>query len=89
MGPYYVTGTKEENKIVCFQDAKIGNSRPFYIAQVEPLNVAHLFFANLCQALSHFSSPSKSNESLAQLTEVIDPLNSRASSKEMTEDKKV
>ncbi len=78
-------------KLVYVQDAKVGAARPFNIAQVKrcfiPTDVAQALFVDMHNGLS-FSASDEEEEIIVHLTEIIDPNDPRASSKQMSQAKR-
>eukprot|EP00171_Calliarthron_tuberculosum_P003694 IDg3694t1 len=86
---YYQPG--DQKKIVYVQDVKVGNARPFNVAQVKrylpPSETAHTFFQDIHRGLQYFASEKVKCDDL-YLTEILDPSDSRATSSQMSEAKR-
>lgn len=89
VGPFIVDMFCPEKKIVYVRDAKIGNARPFNIAQVkryyEPEMLSRLFFLDLKDA---FDSYRTRDDDDIFFTEIINANYPRSTSVEMTQAKK-
>ena len=88
VGPFTITAVDEEKKQVFIQDSRVGQSRPFNIAQVkryhQPEQLAETFMADLRNSLQYFQSPEDDD---VYLTEIIPNRDERATSVEMREAK--
>ena len=90
LGPFEVNAVDYNRKLVFVRDVKIGQARPFNVAQVKPYLspevLSYLLLTDIEIGLSCFKSPVDSG---CYMTEIIDPTDDRATSKEMQAAKKL
>eukprot|EP00737_Agarophyton_chilense_P000247 gb/GEZJ01000282.1/.p1 GENE.gb/GEZJ01000282.1/~~gb/GEZJ01000282.1/.p1 ORF type:complete len:768 (+),score=79.54 gb/GEZJ01000282.1/:1785-4088(+) len=89
VGPFKVLSFAPEKKIVYIQDVKIGNAKPFNVAQVKPYlapeMVAHSFMQKMHNTFVSYGNPSDCN---VYMTEILNEKDPRAHSQKMSEAKK-